>query len=100
MVSTGSVVATPGLEQGTRFGCRLARHPFRAFLLMLALAAPCYFLVGFVLYGLLGLPRQLSDMRAFSTVLLYTAGGILGYLMVPFLLEARSNLDTHICPLF
>ncbi len=87
MISTRSVVATPGLEQATRLGCRLARHPFRAFLLMLALASPCYFLVGFVLYGLLGLPRQFSDMRAFSTVVLYTAGGILGYLIVPFFLR-------------
>jgi membrane protease YdiL (CAAX protease family) len=66
---------------------RLAKHPWRALLVILALQPVCYALVGLVLYGVLRLPRDLSNMESFSTSLLFTVGGLLAYLVVPFLLH-------------
>ena len=67
-------------------GSRLAKHPWRALLLMLAMQPVCYALVGLVLYGLLRLPRDISNMESFSTVILFTVGGFLAYVIVPFFL--------------
>ena len=67
-------------------GSRLAKRPWRALLLMLAIQPVCYALVGLVLYGLLRLPRDLSNMESFSTIVLFTVGGFLAYVIVPFFL--------------
>jgi len=73
---------------------RLAQHPWRALSLMLAIQPVCYALVGFVLFGLLRLPKDLSNMESISTVTLFTVGGILAYLVVPFLLGIPGGRRT------
>ena len=73
---------------------RLAQHPWRALLLMLAIQPVCYALVGLVLFGLLRLPRDLSNMESVSTATLFTVGGILAYLIVPFLLGIPNGRRT------
>jgi membrane protease YdiL (CAAX protease family) len=67
-------------------GSRLAGRPWRAFLLVLALYAACFALAGIVLDRLLGLPQDLSNIAAFPTAAQFTVGGVLGYLVVPYLL--------------
>jgi len=77
-------------------GSRLAKHPWRALLLMLAMQPVCYALVGLVLYGLLRMPRDLSNMESFSTVILFTVGGFLAYVIVPFLLRIPKGRRTFV----
>lgn len=73
---------------------RLAQHPWRALSLMLAIQPVCYALVGFVLFGLLRLPRDLSNMESISTATLLSVGGILAYFVVPFLLGIPNGRRT------
>jgi len=73
---------------------RLAQHPWRALLLMLAIQPVCYALVGLVLYGVLRLPRDLSSMESFSTITLFTVGGLLAYVVVPFVLRIPRGRRT------
>jgi membrane protease YdiL (CAAX protease family) len=61
---------------------------------MLAMLPACYALVGLVLYGLLRLPRDLSNVESFSTVVLFTVGGLLAYVIVPFLLRIPKGRRT------
>jgi membrane protease YdiL (CAAX protease family) len=61
---------------------------------MLAIQPVCYALVGLVLFGLLGLPRDLSNMESFSTIMLFTVGGFLAYVIVPFLLGIPKGRRT------
>jgi membrane protease YdiL (CAAX protease family) len=65
----------------------LTRRPWRAFLLVLALHGAGFALVGVVLYRLLRLPQDLSNIEAFPTALHFTAGGLLGYVLMPYLLR-------------
>jgi len=81
------------LRTDTR-GSRLARRPWRALLLILAIQPVCYALVGLVLYGLLRLPRDLSNMELFSTATLFTVGGFLAYVIVPFFLRIPEGRRT------
>jgi membrane protease YdiL (CAAX protease family) len=76
------------------FRGRLTQHPWRAFLWVLALQAVCYSLVGFVLFGILRLPLDLSHIEAVPTVTLFTVSGILAYLVVPFLLRLPNGSRT------
>jgi len=75
-------------------GSRLAKRPWRALLLMLAMQPVCYALVGLVLFGLLRLPRDLSNMELLSTVVLFTVGGFLAYVIVPFFLRIPKGRRT------
>jgi membrane protease YdiL (CAAX protease family) len=61
---------------------------------MLAIQSVCHALVGLVLYGLLRLPRDLSNMESFSTIVLFTAGGFLAYVIVPFFLRIPKGRRT------
>ncbi len=90
----GSVVTTIAAETGTQAGGRLAQRPFRAFLLVLGLQGACFWLGALVLFGLLDLPKDLSNIRAFSTAALFTASGLLGYLFVPFFLRLPCGKRT------
>lgn len=75
-------------------GSRLAQHPWRALLLMLAIQPVCYGLVGLVLYGVLRMPRDLSHVESLSTATLFTVGGLLAYVIVPFLLRIPKGRRT------
>jgi membrane protease YdiL (CAAX protease family) len=65
---------------------RLLTHPWRAFLVLLALQPVGLALSAVVVYGIFRLPRQMSDIGALSTATLFTINGLLGYLAAPFLL--------------
>ena len=65
-------------------------------MLMLTIQPICYVLVGVVLYGFLRLPRDLSNMESVSTVLLFTAGGFLAYVVVPFFLRIPKGRRTFV----
>ncbi len=75
----------------SRYRERLARHPWRAFLLLMALQAVGFALACLVVYGVFRVPVQLPDMDAFSTVAVFTLGGLLGYVVMPFLLGLPSG---------
>jgi membrane protease YdiL (CAAX protease family) len=51
---------------------------------LLGVQALCIALLGFVLFVLLGLPKELGDAEALSTASLFTAGGLLAYVVAPF----------------
>ena len=68
-------------------GPRLLRHPWRAFLLMLALHGAGFALVGVVLYRVFRLPQDLSNLEALPTALHFAAGGLLGYVLMPYVLR-------------
>ena len=70
---------------------RLVDHPWRAFLILLALQGVCYTLVGFVLVAVRRLPVDLRDMEALPTATLFTVSGLLSYLVMPFLLRLPSG---------
>lgn len=74
----------------------LSQKPWRAFLLLLALQPVCFGLVGFFLYGILHLPRNLANMEAFSTAALFTVSGVLAYVFVPFLLRIPKGKRTFL----
>ena len=75
-------------------GSRLAKHPWRALLVMLAIQPVCYALVGLVLYGIFRLPRDLSNMESLSTAALFSVGGFLAYVIVPFFLRIPRGRRT------
>jgi membrane protease YdiL (CAAX protease family) len=66
---------------------RLSTRPWRALLLILAIQPVCYAIVGLLLFGLLRLPRDLSNAEAPSTILLFSVSAFLAYVVVPFLLR-------------
>jgi membrane protease YdiL (CAAX protease family) len=70
---------------------RLAQRPWRAFLLVLALQPVCFAIVGFLLFGVLRLPMDIGNMEATPTVALFTVGGLLSYVLVPFLLRLPNG---------
>jgi membrane protease YdiL (CAAX protease family) len=70
---------------------RLLKHPWRAFLVLMALQPIGMALGALVVYGLLRLPRQMSDLAAFSTATLLTINALLGYLVAPFVLGLPSG---------
>jgi membrane protease YdiL (CAAX protease family) len=70
---------------------RLLKHPWREFLVLMALQPIGFALAAVVVYGVFRLPRQLSDMEAFSTATVFTINGLLGYLTAPFLLSLPNG---------
>ena len=70
---------------------RLLTRPWRAFLVLMALQPIGFALAAVVVYGVLRLPRQMSDMEAFSTATLFTINALLGYLVAPFVLGLPSG---------
>ena len=85
----GTVTQGPsaGIVQPEPAEPRLVRHPWRAFLLVLALYGACFSLIGAVLYRILRLPQDLTNIEAFPTAAHFTLGGLLGYVLVPYLLR-------------
>jgi membrane protease YdiL (CAAX protease family) len=65
----------------------LTRRPWRAFLLVLALHGAGFALVGVVLYRVLRFPQDLANLEALPTALHFTAGGLLGYVLMPYVLR-------------
>jgi membrane protease YdiL (CAAX protease family) len=80
-----------GIPQPEPAEPRLVRHPWRALLLVLALHGAGFALVGLFLYRVLGLPQDLSNIEAFPTATHFTLGGLLGYLLVPYLLRLPAG---------
>jgi membrane protease YdiL (CAAX protease family) len=76
-----------GLEKLMAGGSRLSEHPWRAFLIMLAVQGTLVYLVGFILYGIFKLPRDISNTEALPTVVLFTLSGFLAYVIAPYLLR-------------
>ncbi|MGA9397124.1 MAG: CPBP family intramembrane glutamic endopeptidase [Anaerolineaceae bacterium] len=66
---------------------RYAHHPWRALLVILGILPVCYGLVGLVLYGILRLPMNISNMESFSTITMFTVGNFLAYVLAPFFLH-------------
>lgn len=75
-------------------GSRLSQHPWRALLVILAMQPVCYALVGLILFGLFRLPRELSNLKAPTTITVFTVGGFLAYVIVPFLLRLPAGRRT------
>jgi membrane protease YdiL (CAAX protease family) len=65
----------------------MARHPWRAFLLVLLLNGVCFALISVVLGRVSGLPPDLSNFESLPTATLFTVSGVLGYFVGPFLLR-------------
>ena len=80
-----------GTARSAPAGSRLVRHPWRAFLLVLALHGAGFALVGLVLYRALRLPQDLSNIEAFPTAAHFTLAGLFGYLLVPYLLRLPNG---------
>ena len=80
-----------GISRSVQAEPRLARHPWRAFLLVLALHGAGFALVGLVLYRVLRLPQDLSNIEAFPTAAHFTLAGLLGYLLAPYLLRLPNG---------
>jgi membrane protease YdiL (CAAX protease family) len=53
-------------------------------LLIFAIQAALFFLVGYVLYGLLKMPRDMANIEALSTIVLFSACGVLAYVIAPY----------------
>ena len=80
---------------GTKKGeSRYTHHPWRALLVILALVPVCYGLVGLVLYGILRLPINISNMESFSTITMFTVGNFLAYVLAPFFLRVPKGKRT------
>ena len=77
------ILAPPGPSEDSR----LSKRPWRALLIMLAIQGTLVYLIGLVLYGVLGLPKELSNVEALSTVLLFSVSGFLAYVVAPFFLR-------------
>jgi membrane protease YdiL (CAAX protease family) len=80
-----------GVSRSSPAEPRLVRHPWRAFLLVLALHGAGFALVGLVLYRALRLPQDLSSIEAFPTAAHFTLAGLFGYLVVPYLLHLPNG---------
>jgi membrane protease YdiL (CAAX protease family) len=76
-----------GIPQPEPAEPRLVRHPWRAFLLVLALYGACFSMIGVVLYRIVRLPQDLTNIEAFPTAAHFTLGGLIGYVLVPYLLR-------------
>ena len=85
----------PHRGAGTK-GSRFAGHPWRSILAMLGIQFLCIALGATVLYGLFKVPNEMSDMGAPSTVLLFTAGGFLAYVIAPFFLRIPKGKRTFL----
>ena len=72
---------------GPSTGSRLAQRPWRAFLLIFAIQAVLFYLVDFILFGILKLPRDIANIEALSTVVLFSMSGFLAYVVAPFFLH-------------
>jgi membrane protease YdiL (CAAX protease family) len=68
-------------------GSRWSQRPWRAFLLIFAIQAVLFYLTGFVLYGLLKMPREMGNIEALSTIVLFSVCGVLAYVFAPFFLH-------------
>jgi membrane protease YdiL (CAAX protease family) len=66
---------------------RYSRRPVTALLLIYAAYSVCVFIAGFILYGILKLPREYSNMNAGSTVILFSVCNVLAYLIMPYILR-------------
>jgi len=66
---------------------RLAQRPWRAFLLMYGIQGISFTTLAYFFYHVLRLPNESGNLRATSTVALFTVSGVWGYLFVPFLLR-------------
>ena len=55
--------------------------------MILAIVPVSYSLVGLVLFGILRLPMDLSNMESFSTITVFTVGNFLAYVVAPFFLH-------------
>ena len=75
---------------------RYARHPWKGLLVMLAIAPVCYGLVGLVIYGIFRMPQDISNMKLLSTILFFTVGGFLAYVITPWLLRIPKGKRTFI----
>jgi membrane protease YdiL (CAAX protease family) len=80
-----------GVSRPEREETRLLRRPWRAFLLVLALHGAGFALVGLVLYRVLRLPQDLSSIEALPTAVHFTLAGLLGYVLVPYLLRLPNG---------
>ncbi|MCX6036052.1 MAG: type II CAAX endopeptidase family protein [Chloroflexi bacterium] len=80
-----------GTEKGES---RYTHHPWRALLVMLGMVPVCYGLVGMVLYGILRRPIDISNMRSFSTIMMFTVGDFLAYVLAPFFLHIPKGKRT------
>jgi membrane protease YdiL (CAAX protease family) len=85
---------TGPIPGATGFRARLLGHPWRAFLVLMALQPAGLALASVVVYGVFRLPRQMSDIEAFSTAALFTLNALIGYLTVPFLLRIPNGSRT------
>jgi len=72
---------------GPSEGSRLSERPWRAFLIMLAIQGILVSLVGFVLYGVFKLPRDISNIETLSTIVLFSVSGFLAYVIAPYYLH-------------
>jgi membrane protease YdiL (CAAX protease family) len=63
---------------------------------MLAIQAACVALGATVLYGLLGLPNEMKNMGAPSTIVLFTVSGFLAYVIAPFFLRIPEGRRTFV----
>jgi len=61
---------------------------------MLSIVPVCYGLVGVVLYGILHLPMDISNMESFSTITMFTVGNFLAYVLAPFFLRIPKGTRT------
>lgn len=75
-------------------GSRLAQRPWRAFLLIFAIQAALSALLGWILFGLLKLPREMANIEAPSTIALSSAGAVLAYLIAPYFLRIPYGRGT------
>jgi membrane protease YdiL (CAAX protease family) len=80
-----------GAEQG---GSRYTHHPWRALLVIIGLLPVCYGLVGVLLFGILRLPMDISNMESFSTITMFTVGNFLAYVLAPFFLRVPKGKRT------
>jgi membrane protease YdiL (CAAX protease family) len=66
---------------------RYSQRPLAALFIIFGAYSACVFLVGFILYGLLKLPREFSNINAFPTVILFSVCNIFAYLFMPYILH-------------
>jgi membrane protease YdiL (CAAX protease family) len=76
------------------YRARLLTHPWRAFLMLMALQPVGFALAALVVYGVFRLPRELSHIDAHSTATLFTINALLGYLIAPYLLGLPNGART------
>jgi membrane protease YdiL (CAAX protease family) len=66
---------------------RYSRRPLIALLIIYAAYSVCVFIVGFLLYGILKLPREFSNLNTYSTVILFSVCNVFAYLIMPYVLR-------------